>query len=128
MTIALGPVVAALAMFAAVPAQAASGQSGVVGNYALADLGQGAWAGGPLYANGTLGGGGSFSFANGQEVGVITGGTWSPDGPSAVDFCANVRWIKNPFGLPATQCLTGVPATGQPTVIDGTLVKVTLRS
>src|SRR6266542_2668261 len=43
----------------------AGGTSPVVGSYAFEDLGQGGWAGGPLYADGTVGGGGSFSYSNG---------------------------------------------------------------
>jgi hypothetical protein len=42
------------------PASAAG--SAVVGSYTIVDLGQGGWGGGPLYANGTVGGRAHFSF------------------------------------------------------------------
>lgn len=111
-----------------IPATAASATTApVVGNYAIADLGQGAWAGGPMYANGTLGGGGAFSMLNGQEILSITSGTWSGS-TSGVTICATVRPIKDPLGLaPGPLCIGPLPANTGPVKIDGTLVKISLR-
>jgi hypothetical protein len=115
----------------ALPATAASaGTSPVVGNYAIADLGQGAWAGGPMYASGSLGGGGAFSFMNGQEILRITSGTWSGSASSGVTICAFVTPIKDPLGLAGQQplCLPPLPVNTGPVKIEGTLVKISLRS
>jgi hypothetical protein len=111
----------------ALPASAASASPVPVGNYAIADLGQGGWAGGPMYADGTLGGGGAFSFLNGQEILRIVSGTWTADS-SGVTLCANTTAIKDPLGLAGSQlCLGPVSANVGPQKIEGTLVKVSLR-
>ena len=113
----------------ALPATTASAApSPVVGNFALADNGQGGWSGGPMYADHTLGGGGAFSFGNGQEILNITGGTWSGDASSGVTICVTVRAIKDPLGLaPGPLCIGPLPANVGPEKIGGTLVKITLR-
>ena len=81
-----------------------------------------------MYADHTLGGGGAFSFANGHEILVITGGTWSGDATSGVTVCATVRPIKDPAGLaPGPLCLPPLPVNTGPVNIDGTLVKISLR-
>jgi hypothetical protein len=112
----------------ALPASAASASSVPVGNFAIADLGQGGWAGGPMYADGTLGGGGAFSFLNGQEILRIVSGTWSGNASSGVTLCADTTAIKDPLGLAGSQlCLGPVPVNVGPQKIEGTLVKVSLR-
>lgn len=50
-------------------APVASATSAVVGSYNFVDLDRGGWAAGPLYADGTVGGSGHFSFDNGENVG-----------------------------------------------------------
>ncbi len=110
------------------PVSAASAASVPVGNYAIADLGQGAWAGGPMYADHTLGGGGAFSFLNGQEILRITGGTWSGTASSGVTVCATVTPIKDPLGLASQPlCIGPLPVNSGPQKIEGTLVKISLR-
>ena len=110
------------------PAGVASAAPVPVGNFAIASLGQGGWAGGPLYGDGTFGGGGAFSFGNGQEILRITGGTWTGNAASGVTICADVTAIKDPFGLAGTPlCLGPLPVNAGPQVISGTLVKVSLR-
>ena len=125
----LVPVIAAGSLLGLVlPAAAASASPVPAGSFAIASLGQGGWAGGPLYGDGTLGGGGAFSFANGQEILVITGGTWAGNAASGVTVCADVSAIKDPFGLAgAPLCLGPLPVNAGPQVISGTLVKVSLR-
>ena len=123
----LVPMIAAGSLLG-LPAAAASASPAPVGSFAIASLGQGAWAGGPLYGDGTLGGGGAFSLANGQEILVITGGTWAGNAASGVTVCANVRVIKDPFGLAGGPvCLGPLPVNAGPQVIFGTLIKVSLR-
>ena len=110
------------------PAGVASAAPVPVGNFAVASLGQGAWAGGPLYGDGTLGGGGAFSFGNGQEILRITGGTWTGNAASGVTICADVTAIKDPFGLAgAPLCLGPLPVNAGPQVISSNLVTVSLR-
>ncbi len=113
------------------PATAASAApSPVVGNYTIADLGQGSHADGPMYADHTLGGGGAISgFLNGQQIIlVITSGTWSGDAANGVTICVTVRAIKDPFGeAPGPLCLPPLPVNTGPVKIDGTLVNISLR-
>lgn len=114
-----------LTVLASLPRQAAA--SSTVGTYAIEDLGQGAWGGGPLNADGTLGGGASYSIENGSLVGVIDPTTWSfVNGGTAVSLCFLVQPIKGPPPLPSG-CLV-VPVTGTPVIIDGTLFRVTLNA
>ena len=123
--------IAAVAMSAILAAPALA-SSPVAGNYALADLGQGGWSGGPLFTNGTVGGGGGFSVSgpNGQEVAKVVGGTWSPLGSDAIHLCLDLAGIKN---LPPTFTVcSDLPVTGTPVKItdpdgDQELVKVNLR-
>ncbi len=110
------------------PAAAASAAPTPVGIFAIASLGQGGWAGGPLYGDGTIGGGGAFSFGNGQEILRITGGTWAGSATSGVTICASVTAVKDPLGLAgAPLCLGPLAANAGPQLISGTLVKVSLR-
>ena len=60
-----------LAVAASVSVASAAGPPAVVGTYSIADLGQGGWGGGQLRADGSVGGGASFSFGNGANVGKI---------------------------------------------------------
>jgi hypothetical protein len=114
-----------LTVLASLPRQAAA--SSTVGSYAIEDLGQGAWGGGPLNADGTLGGGASYSIENGSLVGVLDPTTWSfVNGGTAVSLCFLVQPMKGPPPLPSG-CLV-VPVTGTPVIIDGTLFRVTLNA
>jgi len=110
---------------ASLPLQAAA--SSTVGTYTIADLGQGAWGGGSLNADGTLGGEASYSLENGSLVGVIDPTTWSfVNGGQAVSLCFLVQPMKGPPPLPSG-CLV-VPVTGTPVIIEGTLFRVTLNA
>src|SRR5258708_17541053 len=110
-------------------------QSNIVGTYTVADNGQGGWAGGPLYANGILGGTGAVSFNNGQEVGKVVSGTWQVDSSvafSALDICFTIQPVKDPLNiLSGTVCFGPIPQDSQPHKIstsDGTtLVMVSLH-
>lgn len=119
-------VLATAALAAAVATTAKAGA--VIGSYTISDLGQGGWAGGPLYANGTLGGGGAVAFSTpaGTENWLITGGTWTPTG-NTITVCLAGQPIHDPadlFDLPF--CVPITPNAG-PAAIDGTLIRVTLH-
>lgn len=122
-----GLVLAGVLVLGGIPA--AFAHAGVVGTYAIADHGQGGWAGGPLLSDGSVGGGGAFSFSTpeGQVVAKVTGGTWSGSLQTgqAVTLCANLQQIQGPAGaLPPTICAPIVVNAG-PVVIDGTTFRVT---
>jgi hypothetical protein len=91
----------------------ADGSSRVVGSYTFADLGQGGWAGGPLFADGTVGGGGGFSFDNGQNVGTIKATTWSPAGAGFINLCFTDTATKGTLLFPSPLCFV-LPVTGTP--------------
>lgn len=120
--------IALAAVAAAATAASAAAPPAVVGSYTVADLGQGGWAGGPLYADGTLGGGGGVAFSTpvGTEVWRVTGGTWAPSG-ATVTLCLAGQPIHDPAGIfDLPFCVPVTPNAG-PTVIDGTLIRVSLQ-
>lgn len=116
--------------------------SSVVYTYTLADLGQGGWGGGPLYANGQANGANGVSFGNGANVGAFKASSWRAgtsaitNGPG-VDICGTLTVKKSDgtsTGLPPPGvypiCLsniigTFIPITGSPVVLFGTMVRVT---
>ena len=121
----LGLVLAVLTVGAT--AAEAAGAPRVVGSYTITDLGQGGWAGGPLYADGTLGGGGAVAFSTplGTETWRVTAGTWAPTGDT-ITVCVTGQPIHDPAGIfDLPFCAPIVPNAG-PAVIDGTLFRVTL--
>ena len=98
-----------------------------VGTYAVADLGQGAWGGGPLNADGTLGGGASYSFGNGSFVGKLVPTTWNfVNVGTAVNLCFTPQVLKGPPVFPTPACIQA-PVSGTPVVMNGTLFRVTLH-
>ncbi len=122
---------AALLLGAGATGVIAAGASDVVGTFTLADNGQGGWAGGPLLADGTVGGGGALSFANGQVIAKVRGDSWSRAGSQAVNICFDVTQTKGPAGAagPPVQCFT-LPVTGTPIKVsmggETTVIRVTL--
>jgi hypothetical protein len=87
-------------------------------SWTLAALGQGGWIGGPLFADGTVGGGGAFSAANGQLLADFNPTTWSENAAGLVTVCFDITVRKGPSGvLPPTLCLGPVPPTGTPITI-----------
>ena len=81
----------------------------------LAALGQGGWIGGPLFEDGSVGGGGALSIENGQVVARFRPTTWTEDANEVITVCWDVVIIKGPSGaLPPSLCASG-EATGVPT-------------
>src|SRR5262245_12106048 len=71
--------------------------------WTLAALGQGGWIGGPLFADGTVGGGGAFSAGNGQLLADFNPTSWSENSLGQVTICFDVTVRKGPSGaLPPT--------------------------
>ncbi len=86
--------------------------------WTLSDLGQGGWVGGPLFADGTVGGGGAFSIANGQILADISPTTWSENAAGEVTICLNIIERKGPPGaLPPALCIGPAAPTGTATKI-----------
>jgi hypothetical protein len=126
----------ALLAFSSVPVQA----SNVSFTYTLADLGQGGWGGGPLFANGVASGVNGVSFFNGADVATFkatswTSGTSAITGGPGVDICGTLTVTKSngflpPPGVFPGFCLsfvvgTDIPITGGPVVVFGTVIRVT---
>jgi hypothetical protein len=109
----------ALACAASLPlGHAASADSNpAIGTYSVADTGSGAWQGGPLFADGSLGGGGSVEFPpteGGQLVLLITPINWSfTDGTdSAVQLCFDITELRPQREPPFEICTPPLPVTG----------------
>jgi hypothetical protein len=109
---------AALSAALLVAAPAAAGAGAVSYTWTLAALGQGGWVGGPLFADGTAGGGGALSVNNGQLIERFRPTTWSEPVDGVIHICLNVSQIKPAGGPSSTQCFD-LPETGAP-------IKVTL--
>lgn len=100
----------------------ADGNSKVVYTWTLADLGQGLWGGGPLFADGSTGGNLPFSAGNGQLIFHLQPTSWSEVVPGElIDICFASRLIKGPPIFPPAFCLSDfgilLPVTGTPIII-----------
>lgn len=100
----------------------AGGNSKVAYTWTVADLGQGIWGGGPLFADGATGGNFAFSAENGQLIFHLHPTSWSEVVPGeAVDICFALHEIKGSSGLPPSFCFTDIgivlPVTGTPIII-----------
>jgi len=101
----------------------AGGNSNVAYTWTVADLGQGIWGGGPLFADGSAGGNVAFSAGNGQIIYHVHPTGWSYIVPGVLlDLCFEVREIKGSSGLPPALCLSdfgeALPITGTPLLMD----------
>jgi hypothetical protein len=83
--------------------------------WTLAALGQGGWIGGPLFEDGSVGGGGAFSSDNGQIIASFEPTSWTEDADDNITVCFNVTIRKGPAdALPSTICTPPAPETGTP--------------
>ncbi len=106
---------------ALVPALSAEGNSPVY-TFTLTDLGQGAWGGGPLFADGSAGGHVFISVLNGQVQAHLDAVSWSEIVPGeSIDICFNVDQTKGPTIFPPYFCTSSLgivlPVSGTPVVI-----------
>lgn len=85
--------------------------------WTLAALGQEGWIGGPLFADGTVGGGGAFSDANGQVLADFEPTTWSENAGGQVTICFDIVQKRGPSVLPPSLCFGPVAPTGTATKI-----------
>ena len=87
--------------------------------WTLSALGQGGWIGGPLFEDGTVGGGGAFSAGNGSVIARFDPTTWTEDSADRITICFDVTIHKGPAGaLPATICMGPADVTGTPVRIQ----------
>jgi hypothetical protein len=83
--------------------------------WTLAALGQGGWIGGPLFEDGSAGGGGAFSAGNGKLIARFEPTTWTENGSEQITICFDVSIIKGPSNaFPPTLCLGPADVTGTP--------------
>jgi hypothetical protein len=76
--------------------------------------------GGPLFEDGSAGGGGAFSAANGQILANFNPVSWSEDANENITVCMSVTIRKGPAdALPPMFCTPPSPVTG-------TAIKITL--
>ena len=127
-----GALISVTLLLTLAPAFASSPQ--VVYTYTIADLGQGAWGGGPLYADGSAGGNLPFSAENGQIIAHLKATSWTQVDSDSVDICFQVRQIKGPPFFPPSFCLSDfgflLDVTGTPIIVnlfgeENTLLRLT---
>jgi hypothetical protein len=83
--------------------------------WTLAALGQGGWIGGPLFEDGSAGGGGAFSAGNGKLLARFDPTTWSENSSDQITICFDVTVVKGPSNaFPPTICMGPADVTGTP--------------
>src|SRR6185295_17965879 len=80
--------------------------------WTLAALGQGGWIGGPLFEDGSVGGGGALSMNNGQTVARFIPTTWTEDAAEQITVCFDVIQIKPKGGQTSSTCVGPAEVTG----------------
>ena len=85
----------------------------------LVALGQGGWIGGPLFEDGTVGGGGALSLNNGDILASLDPTGWTEDDDENISVCFDVNIRKGPAdALPASLCSPPSQPTGTPVHLD----------
>src|SRR5215216_1070118 len=100
------------------PTASAQASGDVEYTWTLAALGQGGWLGGPLYEDGSAGGGGAFSADNGQILASLKAVSWTEDADENITVCFSVTIRKGPAdALPSMICTPLSPVTDTATKI-----------
>lgn len=101
------------------PTGSARASGDVEYTWTLSALGQGGWLGGPLFADGSAGGGGAFSAANGQLIARLQAVSWTEDADENITICFSVTMLKGPAdALPPLICTPPSPVTDTAIRID----------
>lgn len=108
---------AGMGLWQGVEASKAKTAGDVEYTWTLAALGQGGWIGGPLFEDGTVGGGGAFSMGNGSVIALFRPTTWSENAAEEITVCFDVI-LKKGAGLPPSLCIGPAEVTGTPIRID----------
>jgi hypothetical protein len=106
---------AVLVLVAASTPSTAFAKGNVEYTWTLAALGQEGWIGGPLFADGTVGGGGAFSADNGQILADFAPTNWSENAAGEVTVCFDILVRRGV--LPSSLCVGPVAPTGTATKI-----------
>jgi hypothetical protein len=104
-------ILASLVMLPASPQAAPSRSLQPEYTWTLAALGQGGWIGGPLFEDGSVGGGGALSTNNGKTLARFVPTTWTEE-DEVITVCFDVIPRKG-GGSPSTLCISG-EANGTP--------------
>ena len=106
--------VAVLALLV-LPTASAQAAGDVEYTWTLAALEQGGWLGGPLFEDGSAGGGGAFSDENGQILASLKAVSWTEDADENITVCFSTTIRKGPAdALPPLICTPPSPVTGTP--------------
>lgn len=86
----------------------------------LTALGQGGWIGGPLFEDGSVGGGGAFSMGTGKNriIASLIPTTWSENDAEQITVCFDVAQRSGPPVLPSEICFGPSDVTGTPIHVD----------
>jgi hypothetical protein len=85
--------------------------------WTMAALGQGGWIGGPMFEDGSVGGGGALSVGNGSVIALFRPTTWTENAADEITVCFDVI-PKKGGGSPSTMCIGPAEVTGTPIQID----------
>jgi hypothetical protein len=72
--------------------------------WSLVAIGQGGWIGGPLFEDGTVGGGGAISLNNGKILADLNPTGWTENDDEQITVCFDVIQRKGPAVLPSELC------------------------
>jgi hypothetical protein len=87
--------------------------------WTLAALGQDGWIGGPLFDDGSVGGGGAFSADNGRLLANFHPTVWTEDASENITVCFDITIHKGPDdALPPSLCVGPAAVTGTPVRIE----------
>ena len=87
--------------------------------WSLVALGQGGWIGGPLFEDGSVGGGGAISLENGDLLAQLDPTGWTEDQNGAITVCFDISIRKGPAdALPPSLCSPPTAPTGTPVHLD----------
>src|SRR5262245_4879519 len=84
--------------------------------WSLVSLGQDGWIGGPLFADGTVGGGGACAAKHGKRRAQFAPPSWSEDADGNLTICFDISIVRgNPDALAPSLCIGPTQPTGTPT-------------
>jgi hypothetical protein len=115
----LAGVVAVLGLVVSFGASKVRAAGPVEYTWTLAALGQDGWIGGPLFEDGTVGGGGAFSANNGHLLAHFDPTVWTEDASENITVCFDITIQKGPAdALPPPLCVGPAEVTGTPVHLE----------
>jgi hypothetical protein len=87
--------------------------------WTLVALGQDGWIGGPLFEDGSVGGGGAFSANNGKLLAHFNPTNWTEDDNGDITVCFDITIRKGDAdALPTSLCVGPAEVTGTPVHLE----------